>query len=88
MVNEIRVGVKRRGRLTHWCLKHAQRSVISPVLKLAVDLGHVTGLVVDHRDWMFWPCLVRSNFSLHHVGGAVLGLPGLPLDLTTHRGWC
>lgn len=36
--------------------------VIPPVLQLPVDLGHVTGMVVAGRDWLFRPRLVGSGF--------------------------
>ncbi|KAM7376493.1 hypothetical protein PAMP_006221 [Pampus punctatissimus] len=67
-----------RGSFTHWCPKPVQYCVISTALKLPVDLGHVTGVVVASRDWVFRPRLVRFGFS-PDVGGAALGLAAAPL---------
>lgn len=73
----------RRGKLTHYVLNLSNTLLFLPFLKLPVDLGHVTGLVVALCDWVFQPHLVRSGFP-PHVEGAVL-LPCSPLYLTTQR---
>ena len=73
MANEIRVGIGEEGSLAHCCAEPARRSVIPPVLKLPVDLGHVTGLVAARCDWVFRHRLDRSGFSPQVGGVAALG---------------
>lgn len=70
MADEIMVGMGEEGSLTG--VQTAKCSVVSPVLRLPVDPGHVTDLVVTRRDWVFRPRLFRSSFS-PHIGGTVLG---------------
>lgn len=76
MANEMRVGIGEEGSLTGVL---NMPNVISLILKLPVDLGHVTRVVAASRDWVFRPRLAGSGFS-PHMGGAVLG--------PARRGWC
>lgn len=76
MANEIRVEIGEESSLAA-----VLNRVIPPVLKLPVDLGHVTEMAAAGRDWLFRPHLVRSGFCPRELCLA-------PLYSPAHRGWC